>query len=121
LTAIVPVGFYTKLYDGPAADWVNDSLGGVFYEVFWCLAVFLVFPKARSRTIALSVLVVTCILEFAQLWHPTALTIIRSHFLGATLLGTTFSWYDFPYYVVGAAIGWAWVSWLRHKFGSLTD
>ena len=116
LTVIVPVGFYTKFYDGPASDWVNNSLGGVFYVIFWCLLLFFLFPGARTWTIALGVLLVTCVLEFAQLWHPPALTLIRSHFLGATLLGNTFSWIDFPYYLGGAAVGWAWISQLQHKF-----
>lgn len=116
LILVIPMGFYTKFYDGPAADWVNDSLGGVFYEIFWCLLSFLVFPKVRTWMTAIGVLMVTCALEFAQLWHPPALTLIRSHFLGATLLGTTFSWLDFPYYLGGTAIGWAWISWLRNRF-----
>jgi hypothetical protein len=118
LTAVVPTGFYTKFYGGPAADWVNNSLGGVFYEIFWCLVIFFLFPRARAWTIGVGVLMVTCVLEIAQLWHLPALTLIRSHFLGATLLGTTFSWFDFPYYLCGAAIGWAWVSWLKSRFAS---
>ena len=32
---IVPIGFYSKFYRGSAAQWVNGSLGGVFYEIFW--------------------------------------------------------------------------------------
>jgi hypothetical protein len=116
LILVIPTGFYTKFYDGPAADWVNDSLGGVFYEIFWCLVVFLLFPTMRTWMIAIGVLMVTCVLEFAQLWHPPALTLIRSHFLGETLLGTAFSWLDSPYYLGGTAIGWAWISWLRNRF-----
>lgn len=115
LTAIVPLGFYTKFYDGPQAGWVNHSLGGVFYEIFWCLLVFFLLPGVRAWTIALCVLAITCALEFAQLWHPPALTLVRSHLIGATLLGTTFSWYDFPYYLVGVTIGWAGISMLKYK------
>jgi hypothetical protein len=48
LLVTIPVGVYTKFYQGPAADWVNNSLGGVFYEIFWCLLVFLVVPNARA-------------------------------------------------------------------------
>lgn len=28
LLFIIPAGFYSKFYTGPAADWVNNSLGG---------------------------------------------------------------------------------------------
>ncbi len=45
LLIIVPLGLYSKFYSGPAANWVNNSLGGVFYEVFWCLLIFLFADK----------------------------------------------------------------------------
>ena len=113
LTIIVPIGFYSKFYGGPAAAWVNDSLGGVFYEIFWCLLILLFLPKVKPWIIALSVLVVTCILEFMQLWHPPFLEILRSNFMGRTLLGTTFAWTDFPYYFLGSGIGWFWIKHLQ--------
>ena len=113
LIIIVPIGFYSKFYRGPAAAWVNDSLGGVFYEIFWCLLILLFLPKVKPWIIALSVLVVTCILEFMQLWHPPFLEIFRSNFIGRTLLGTTFTWTDFPYYFLGSGIGWFWIKHLQ--------
>ncbi|MEE9212976.1 MAG: DUF2809 domain-containing protein, partial [Phycisphaeraceae bacterium] len=51
----------------------------------------------------------TCALEFAQLWHPPWLQMIRSTFLGRAVLGTTFSWWDLPIYPVGCALGWLWL------------
>lgn len=113
LAIIVPLGFYTKFYEGPAAFWVKYSLGGVFYEIFFCLLVFFVFPKARSGVIAGWVLLVTCLLEFLQLWHPPLLELIRSNFFGRTLIGNSFSWSDFPYYFIGSGLGWIWLDWLR--------
>ena len=113
LIIIVPIGFYSKFYRGPAAAWVNDSLGGVFYEIFWCLLILLFLPKVKPWIIALCVLVVTCILEFMQLWHPPFLEILRSNFMGRTLLGTTFTWTDFPYYFLGSGIGWLWIKHLQ--------
>jgi hypothetical protein len=113
LIIIVPIGFYSKFYRGPAAVWVNDSLGGVFYEIFWCLLIFLFLPKVKPWIIALCVLVMTCILEFMQLWHPPFLELLRSNFMGRTLLGTTFTWTDFPYYFLGSGIGWLWIKHLQ--------
>ena len=110
LIIIIPIGFYTKFYSGPAADWVNNSLGGVFYEIFWCLVVVFLFQKTKSGTISLIVLIVTCILEFLQLWHPPVLECIRSNFIGGTILGSSFSWSDFLYYFIGSAIGWLWLT-----------
>ena len=106
LLILVPIGFYSKFYSGPAANWVNNSLNGVFYEIFWCLLIALFFDAARPRVIAVSVLIATCLLEILQLWHPPFLVSIRDHFLGRTILGTTFTWSDFPYYIIGCGIGW---------------
>jgi hypothetical protein len=109
LVVVLPAGFYTKFYRGPGAHWVNDSLGGLLYEIFWCLVFALVIPRSKPFRIALWVLIATCCLEFLQLWHPPFLETLRSHFLGAAILGTTFDWMDFPYYAVGCAIGWLWL------------
>ncbi len=106
LLLITPVGFYSKVYSGPAAQWVNDSLGGVLYEIFWCLLFFLFFVKAKALVIATSVFIATCFLELLQLWHPEFLEFIRSYFIGRTFLGTSFNLYDFIYYFIGSGIGY---------------
>ncbi|HYA16013.1 MAG TPA: DUF2809 domain-containing protein [Bryobacteraceae bacterium] len=109
LVVIVPLGFWLKLYKGPGAHWLNDSFDGALYEIFWCLVAAFVVPRARPVRIAAGVLIATCALEFLQLWHPPFLEAIRSHFLGAAILGTTFDWMDFPYYFLGCLMGWAWL------------
>lgn len=77
------------------------------YEVFWCLVVFFFVPNRKHTTsIAVSVFVITSTLETLQLWHPQFLQQVRSTFLGKTLLGTTFVWWDFPHYLLGCVIGW---------------
>ncbi len=108
LIILIPVGFYTKWYNYPFASWIRASSGGVFYEIFWCLLIFL-FSRIRPTIIALSVLLATCCLEFLQLWHPPVLEWLRSFFIGRTILGTTFDWWDFPYYFIGSGIGWLWM------------
>ncbi len=112
---IIPIGFASKFYSGLGADWVNNSLGGVFYEIFWCLVIFLSLPKWSPLKIAVTVFVVTCLLEILQLWHPPFLETIRGNFLGRTILGNSFVWSDFVYYVVGSGIGWMWLVILERK------
>ena len=114
LLIIVPIGFYSKFYTGPAANWVNDSLSGVFYEIFWCILVFLFLHNTKPWIIATFVLMMTCLLEFLQLWHPPFLEFIRSYFIGRAVLGTSFTWSDFPYYFLGCSIGWLWMRWLQN-------
>lgn len=112
---ITPIGFYSKFYHGPAASWVNDSLVGLFYEIFWCLVGFLFFPHSKPWKITTIVLTSTCLLEFLQLWHPLFLEMLRSHFIGATVLGTSFVWSDFPYYFFGSGLGWLWLRGIENR------
>lgn len=110
LSLVTVAGFLFKFYIGSSQKWFNEYGAGVCYEIFWCLFFFLIFSKRKDITkIAVYVLIVTCILETLQLWHPVFLQAIRSTFLGKALLGTTFVWWDFPHYVVGCLIGWVWM------------
>ncbi len=113
LLLIVPIGFYSKFYKGPVHVWVNDSLGGAFYEIFWCLLIFLFLNKTAPWKIAFAVFSFTCLLEFLQLWHPPFLELIRGNFIGRTIMGTSFVPSDFIYYVLGSLIGWIWLRLLR--------
>ncbi len=113
LLIITPIGFYSKFYQGPAQHWINDSLGGVFYVIFWCLVAYLFFPRIAVMKIAVGVVMVTCLLECLQVWHPPFLEYLRGNFIGATILGSTFMWTDFPYYIVGGLLGWGWIWFLK--------
>jgi len=106
LTVLTPLGFYTKFYTGPLNNWVNNSLGGLLYLLFWCFVALFIFPKARAVTVAAGVFSITCLLEFLQLWHPQVLQAIRGTFIGKTVLGTSFVWSDFFYYIVGSLLGY---------------
>ena len=109
LVVLIAAGLSCKAYTGPLAWWVQDALTGVIYVVFWCLVVHMLVPAASPARISLSVLAATSALEFMQLWHPPFLEYMRSFALGQILIGTTFSWWDFPYYLAGSVIGWLWM------------
>jgi hypothetical protein len=110
ITLIVIAGLLTKQYSGWGREWINDSAGDILYEIFWCLTLFALFPyKNRIVPICLGVFIFTCGLEFLQLYNPPFLEAWRSHFLGKLILGTTFSWWDFPHYLLGCILGWWWL------------
>ena len=109
LVLIVPLGLITKFYRGPGQDWLNYSAGGVAYVIFWMLVMAYVWPRLSPVKIAIGVFGVTCGVELLQLWHPPWLEALRAHLLGRLVLGTSFSWSDFPYYAVGSVCGWVWV------------
>lgn len=105
LLILVPVGFFSKLYSGIGHEWINNKLGGVFYEMFWCLVFYILLPKSKPIRIAIWVFIITCILEFVQLLDNSLLEIIRSNFIGQTIIGNSFTWSDFPYYIIGSFLG----------------
>ncbi len=106
LLVIVPAGFYTKFYSGQFEFTVHNYLGGFFYEIFWILLFVMLFPRAKASTVALTFFVATCGIEFLQLWHPPFLELLRSNFIGRTILGNSFTWYDFPWYLAGSLAGY---------------
>ncbi|MDJ0712677.1 MAG: DUF2809 domain-containing protein [Prochloraceae cyanobacterium] len=110
LIVIIPVGLWSKVYTGPGAWWVNDYAGDICYEIFWCLFIFFFIPKKKAiSSIPLWVFGFTCLVEILQLSQGTILQEIRSFTIGRLILGTTFSWWDFPHYAIGSLIGWLWL------------
>jgi hypothetical protein len=113
ISLIIPIGFLTKFYTGPAQTWINNSLGGIFYVIFWSLLLFLIIPNVQPIKITFFVFIGTCFFEFLQLWHPEILEIIRSNFIGRTILGTSFSFLDFFHYFVGFILSFILLRYLR--------
>ena len=110
LPFVVAFGFGCKYYRGPGSDWVNNwGPASAAYEWLWMLIVFALIPRRTAITrIAFGVFAATCAVEFLQLWQPAWLQQIRSTLPGKFVLGTTFSWWDFPAYLVGSIVG-AWM------------
>lgn len=106
LIIIIPLGILTKFYSGSAEDWVNNSLGGLLYEIFWCLVVAFIFLQIKPIKIAIWVFIITCLLEILQLWHPSFLELVRNNFIGRIIIGNSFNWMDFPYYFIGSLLGY---------------
>lgn len=115
LLAIVPLGLALKFYPGPGREWVNNSFGGVPYNIFWMLLLAFLVPKLSPKWNAWIVFVVICAVEFLQLWHPPFLEAIRATLMGRLVLGTFFTWSDFPYYAIGCLAGWWWLRFLQHQ------
>ena len=113
LLVVTTLGFGTKLYGGPGAWWSNNYAGGIFYEIFWILLFLTIWPALSLFRITAVVLLLTSALEFLQLWNPPYLAAVRSTFLGSALIGTTFVWWDFPYYLIGCVLAIILLRWLR--------
>ena len=102
---LVPIGFGTKHYVGYGEEWVNHYAGGVLYVVFGCLIGGMFTRTAGPVCVAMVVLGLTCLVEVSQLWQPATLESLRQTRVGSAALGTSFDWYDFPHYGLGAVLG----------------
>jgi len=110
MLSVVTLGLFFKYYQGVGSEWFNNSFSTLFYEIFWCLFIFLwVRNTSAVERIPIWVFIGTCILEFLQLWKPPLLQQIRSTFVGKMILGNTFVWSDFLYYILGSILGWLWL------------
>jgi len=107
IPVVIGIGLACKRYSGPGSDWVNNwGPASVAYEWLLMLLVFVVVPKREAIVkIAVGVFIATCLLEFLQLCKPDWLQELRSFLIGRLILGTTFSWWDFPAYLVGCVTG----------------
>jgi hypothetical protein len=109
LIFIVIFGLITKFYRGVGQTWLNDTFGGIPYEIFWILLVAFLWPQGHPGKIAGGVFMATCLLEFLQLWQPLWLQAIRATLPGRLVLGNAFDWGDFLYYAIGSGLGWIWL------------
>ncbi len=109
LIVITISGLILKFYRGAGQAWLNDTLGGIPYEIFWVLLVAYLWPRLRPGKIAGGVFIATCLLEVLQLWQPPWLQAVRATLLGRLVLGNAFDWGDFPYYAIGCLLGWGWL------------
>jgi len=115
LILLIPVGLGTKYYSGLCHEWVNNSFSDILYIIFWSLLLFLFLPKMKIHVNVLIIVLTTSLLEIMQLVKTDILLQIRQTFLGKLLLGTTFVWSDFLYYLIGGLISYAILNIYSHK------
>jgi Protein of unknown function (DUF2809) len=109
--ALVPMGYWVRFYGfGPGE--LKDTLGSIIYEMFWITLGLVCWPTVSPLKMSSGVFVLTCGLEFLQLWQPPFLQAIRATLPGRLVLGNTFSGSDFPAYGMGSFLGYLWVNFL---------
>lgn len=111
LLLLIPAGILLKILPGEDYGWISNKIPGSLYVIFWILLARIIFPNVKKLILCLIVLVITCGLEFTQLLEVPVLEWIRSGFVGRSLIGNSFSAGDFPYYFLGAALGYFWLRW----------
>lgn len=102
MLVLISIGIVSKNYHGAGANWLNNSLGGIIYVIFF--ACFFSLFYRFSHTVIIGVFIVSCLIELSQLYKPLWLVTIRTSFVGRYLLGNTYSATDFIYYASGAIL-----------------
>jgi hypothetical protein len=115
LLACVIVAGYLLRFHAPVPEALRDAAGGAAYAVAAALGVMLLHPGLPGRSAAGAGLALTSAVEFLQLVQAPWLQNLRGTLLGRVVLGTTFSWGDFPGYAAGALIAWCLVASLRRR------
>lgn len=109
---IIPIGYAVR-FSSTLPEWFRNLFGNVAYETLLILLLLLIVPKMKPIAAAISVCLFSFIIEFSQRSHDPILVAARSNLLGRLILGNGFTWEDFPLYVLGSLVGWAWVLQLR--------
>ena len=77
-------------------------------DALWTVMMFtlcaLLAPKWSTRSLGITALLISYLVEFLQLYRAPWLVELRASTAGHLVLGTTFSWYDLIAYTVGGAI-----------------
>ena len=119
LISLVPfciIGIFVKLYMGRYSLVWPDKIAGTFYVIFWSFFIALIFPDKPRLKLVLVVFIITCLLEFTQLYSFAVLDAIRSTFVGRAMIGTSFSWSDFPWYLIGALLAYSMLQLLNRAY-----
>jgi len=115
IVIVAALGVLSKILPSDPESLVSNHLAGTFYVVELALILYLIFPDHFSSVLVLAAFLLTSLVEFLQNWHPGFLEPIRASFVGHTILGSTFCWLDFPWYVAGAFIGWLLLKWIKPR------
>lgn len=109
---IIPIGYAVR-FSPTLPEWFRNLFGNVAYETLLILLLLLIVPKMKPIAAAISVCLFSFIIEFSQRSHDPILVAARSNLLCRLILGNGFTWEDFPLYMLGSLVGWAWVLQLR--------
>ena len=112
---VAALGVLAKMVPAGEALWISNHLAGSFYVVELSLILYLIFPDHFNFLLVTAAFLLTSLVEFLQIWHPAFLEPVRSSFVGHTILGNTFSWLDFPWYLLGAFTGWLLLQWVKRR------
>ncbi|WP_199851616.1 ribosomal maturation YjgA family protein [Brumimicrobium mesophilum] len=85
---------------------VYPYLGDYFYAIMIFVIVGFLFNKTTSLKVAIASILICYGIEILQLYQADWINEIRSHRLGALVLGSGFLWSDLVCYTLGGTTGY---------------
>jgi hypothetical protein len=113
IVASVLVGYYLRFYQGPAQAWVHRFSGGLLSVCFWSFLLSLFLPDLRAKVLAVTITAFACGVELSLLIHQPMVTYLRGAFIGRSMVGPPFAWFDLAAYLVGGLLAYAGLRWIR--------
>jgi hypothetical protein len=94
-------------------------IGDMLYAIMIYFMIHFLFPKAKTKTVALVSLLVCYAIEILQLYQAHWIVNIRSTTIGHLILGQGFLWSDIAAYTFGIGIVFIIESFLKKPTDSL--
>ena len=115
IVATIIIGLASRFYSEYLPDFVNLGLGDSLWALmmFWMMG--FLFPRISIPKLTFLSLSLCFLVEFSQLIQVDWLNSIRSHFLGALVLGKGFLWSDLLAYSIGVGLGMGIENYNKHR------
>ena len=104
LVAIVAAGLASRRFGDVLPPFIATYAGDTLWASMVFVGLGLLFPSARTRTLAIAALTFAVADEISQLFHATWIDAIRATRLGALVLGYGFLWSDLACYTAGVVM-----------------
>lgn len=106
LATVIATGPFSRSHFAAALPHLLTKAAG---DAMWTTMVFVVlgllWPRARTLTLAIAAFAVSAAVEFSQLYQADWISSIRATFPGGAILGFGFHATDFLWYALGTALG----------------
>jgi hypothetical protein len=112
LIVVVLAGYYLRYYHGPMQDWVHRLSGSLLAVCFWAFLLYLFLPSLRAMPLAVTVCSFACAVELSLLIPQPLVTYVRGAFIGRSVVGPPFAWYDLAAYLAGGLAAFGGLRWI---------
>lgn len=104
IVILILIGLPTRMDILPLPNFVLKYGGGMLWAAMIYLILAVVLGRAAPRALWLAAVMITCGIEFSQLYQTEALTAFRATLIGRLTIGAGFLWADVISYILGVSL-----------------